>query len=376
MAKVLSRQDLDFAGDSAVPPSMEPGSNPARIPRIVLAGEANSGKTTLVNFLLQAELLVTDVVANTPCPTLLRFGDTEHLRLHRADGTVALRSLADLHRIGSESARFIEVFLPNPVLRSIEILDLPGFVSLADAEAKRQWIATADVQIWCTASTQAWRASEQAKWQSLACPPRSALLVLTCRDLLSDRELAEVGERVSRETPRFFSAWTAVATLQAAVAGSPRGAATRGDLWETAGVEDFVKKLKGLLQETITSRRGLLPSPESTASPSRERQSPHPAASFKQVSGRVLAAIEGSLTAQQIAAIMAREFKTFTSLVLRPWLRSNGRPLEPDSVEALMPQSETEILNYLTSAEGRSALSVTRAILQQLEAELAEKLRA
>ncbi|NJM33724.1 MAG: hypothetical protein HC850_02335 [Rhodomicrobium sp.] len=84
------------------------------IPRVALAGEPNSGKTTLVNFLLQAQLLVVDIFPNTPCPTLLRFGDTAHLRAYRTDGSAALRPLSDLHRMGREAIAFIEIFLPAP----------------------------------------------------------------------------------------------------------------------------------------------------------------------------------------------------------------------------------------------------------------------
>ena len=252
MGKVLSRQSPGSAGESTGLPFAEAGSDAPRIPRIVLTGEVNSGKTTLANFLLQAELLAVDIVPNTLCPTLLRFGDTAHLRVHRADGAVALRSLADLHRVGSERVQFIEVYLPSAVLRAIEILDLPGFVSLADAEAKRQWVAAADVQIWCTAATQAWKASEQAKWQSLGCPRNGALLVLTYRDLLPRQQLGEVGERMSRETQRFFSQWTAISTSQAIAARNPRGEIVREDLWRSTGVEDFIKKLKDLLHGAMT----------------------------------------------------------------------------------------------------------------------------
>jgi hypothetical protein len=372
MAEVLPRHSPGFSDGTSTLTFIEPEGRVERLPRIVLVGEVNSGKTTLVNFLLQAELLVADIVPNTLCPTLLRFGDTAHLRVHRGDGAVALRSLADLHRIGRESVQFIEVYLPSPVLRTMEILDLPGVVSVADAESKRTWVAAADVQIWCTPATQAWRASEAAKWQSLACPRNSALLVLTCRDQLSAHQLGEVSERISRETQRFFSQWTAIAASQAIAARNPRGEIVRNDLWGSAGVEDFITKLRDLLYQAMAPRRGLSPALSRALSSSTARELPHPVPSFESVSLRVLGAGAAAASAQQMAAIMAREFENYASLILGPWLRLNRPVLDRQAIEALIPKSETEILDYLLAADGRSSLAWVQGILKQIEAELIE----
>ncbi len=258
------------------------------VPRVVLAGEANSGKTTLVNFLLQAQLLIADIVPNTPCPTLLRFGETAHLRVYGPDGAAAVRSIADLHRLGRERVDFVEVYLPSTVLRKMEILDLPGFASKADAEAKRHWVSAADIPIWCTPATQAWKASEQAMWLALAPPKNLSFLVLTHRDLLSDKQLSEVAERMSRETQRYFSHWTAIATAEAIAARNPRGQIVRKDIWPSTGVEDFMKKLMDLLQSVMTQRQDPQPPSRGNAVGSADPGMPHPVRSFAQMRQRVL----------------------------------------------------------------------------------------
>src|SRR5262249_22220254 len=152
------------------------------------------------------------IVPNTMCPTLLRFGETAQVRVYRNDGSSIVRSIAELHRAGQRGAQALEVLLPSAVLRRMEILDLPGFRSLEEAAGNFQWGAGADIYLWCTLATQAWKASEQAIWKSLALPKEFSCLVLTHRDLLSKDQLGDVTGRIEQESHRYFRYWTAVST--------------------------------------------------------------------------------------------------------------------------------------------------------------------
>lgn len=346
-----------------------------RVPRVVLAGEANSGKTTLANFLLQAQLLIADIVPNTPCPTLLRFGETAHLRVHRTDGSEALRSLADLHRAGREQAHFIEVYLPSAVLRTMEILDLPGFASRAQAEAQSHWVTAADIQIWCTVATQAWKASEQAMWLSLAAPRNFSFLAVTHRDLLSASQLSDVSSRMSRETQRFFSHWTAIATPEAIAARNPRGQIVRKDVWTSTGVEEFMKNLMHLLQGVMMGRPDA-PTPRGNTVPAANSPpSQHPLASFAQVRRRILHALDRQQTAQDAATMMAEELGAYSRTILMPWIAANGASSEAARIEGFIPGSDTEIMEYLTPPAGHSPPATPVKILKQIEAELTEALQ-
>lgn len=354
------------------PPAMADAA--FRVPRVVLAGETNSGKTTLANLLLQDQLLAVDIVPNTACPTLLRFGETPHLRAHQADGSAGIRPLADLHDIDGEKPRFLEIYLPSDVLRKIEILDLPGFLSHADAEAKSRLVRTADIQIWCTPATQAWKASEQAMWLSFTAPPKSSFLVLTHRELLSDKQFDDVAERMSRETMRFFSCWTAIA------ARNPSGRLIGQDVRPLAGVEDFMRKLGDLLQNVVTERRGMdqgievLPSRRPTAD-SAKSSLPHPLSSFVQFRQRILNALTREKTVEGSAAILAGALETYVTEVLKPWMTlKRFSTHEASRLEKLIPASEVEILQYLSPLSPDPSIRISERILDQIEAELTEML--
>jgi hypothetical protein len=392
--EMLSRLIPSAAEHGAFQAFAEPGvEGGPRVPLIAVAGETNSGKTTLVNFLLKAQLLTVDIVANTHCPTLVRFGHTAHLKVCLTDGTTALRSLADLHRLGREGVQFIEVFLPSPVLRQIAILDLPGLDSLADAEAQSRWIKMADIQIWCTAATQAWKASEQAMWTSLARPRRAGLLALTHKDLLTQEQLGAVGERLSRETRELFFDWSAIAASEAMAARNPRGEVVNNIVWRSTGVEDFIGKLKELLRDVVarrdetrpeTAHPAQEPPPAESATPQSRltsralqgaaagEENAHPVLLFAEVSQRILDAARPGLAHKEVAALMAREFEAYRTRVLKPWLSSRKHLAAAGAIQALIPASEAEILGYLAPQAGEPAAFSAEAILTQLQCELAE----
>ncbi len=403
MANAILKQTSAMTAPRPQPLPVAGAELAARLPRVAVAGEANSGKTTLVNLLLQSQLLVADIVANTPCPTLVRFGETAHLRLNGADGSSSMRPLAELRRLGREQLASVEVILPNPVLRGLEILDLPGFASPTEAEAHAHWLAGADLAIWCTAATQAWKASEQAMWRSLGSAPAHSFLVLTHRDLLSEAQLAEVGARMTRETRRFFADWTAIAAPQAVntrFAPAKAGAAS--------GVEDFASKLRLLLQTAAAQPRQLtapadepaLPtshaSPAAVRAPAPVRSAPaslaaipaplpapasvpaaiaHPLISLALIRRRILAGAAETLAPGEAAALLARELDGFAQGVIRPWLGAQNLPPEKiAAVAGLIPTGEAEVAACLEP--GMSGLASLTKILKQIECELREELNA
>jgi hypothetical protein len=355
-------------GASAIPADFAAGS----IPRIVLAGEPNSGKTSLANFLLRVPVLNPDIVPNTPCPMLLRFGEAAHLRVLLPDGSSSRHSLATLHLIKRGQAKAVEVMLPLSLLRSIEILDLPGFAASGEAEANREWFALGDIQVWCAVAGQAWRASEQAKWQSLAAPRQSSIMILTHKDLLTGIQYGDLAERASHESERFFSCWTAIATPQAMAARNPRGQIVNHDAWVSTGAEDLMKKLTSLLQRVVPQGRD---NPSRRAAEAAEL--PHPIQFFGDCRQRILSRLKNGERLEDAAAIMAGELKTYSDEVLQPWLAANSR-IEPagSGVAALIPTAGLQIMECLAPGPAGLPSFSPGDILRQIEAELADAFQA
>ncbi len=189
-----------------------------RPPLIAVVGEFNAGKSTLVNRLLDVDVLPTDVVPTTARPACIQYGDRPGVVLHRQSGLQELRAVDDLRwyaRKGDDAADMpdladvvsLDVFLPNNTLRELRLLDTPGISDPDhDTEATLEAIQAADAVIWCTTAPQAWKASEAAFCDRLSEDVRkTAILVITHADALNtDDEAKRVLRRVQSQTVDAF----------------------------------------------------------------------------------------------------------------------------------------------------------------------------
>jgi hypothetical protein len=155
--------------------------------RIVVIGEFNSGKTTLVNALLGAAVLPTSFTRHTAYPTVVGFAGKPSLRAetHRRRRVAVPWSAIDGTR--AEHIRRLHVGMPIGRLRALRAVDTPGF-GLGDEEDEARTLRAcrgADTVIWCTPAMQAWKASELRTW--LALPRtirRRGVLAVTFMDAL------------------------------------------------------------------------------------------------------------------------------------------------------------------------------------------------
>jgi hypothetical protein len=173
----------------------------AQRPRVIVLGEGNAGKTSLVNLLLDQALLPGSVVANTRRPVVLRFAKSivvtgvtpfGRLDLQQADGEPHYGS-------GLES---LEIGLPNPKLAAFDLVDTPAMSASAQLD-----VGEADLLLWCTVATQAWKQSERRLWMTIGKRHhRRAILVATHKDSLRGDEEKKVGARLTAETADCFGA--------------------------------------------------------------------------------------------------------------------------------------------------------------------------
>jgi small GTP-binding protein len=125
---------LADAADSGTLAALRERLAAARL-RVLVVGEANRGKSTLVNALLGREVLPTGVTPLTAVPTTVTHGTDEGLDIVFADGRTVRCPLSALEDVGTERGNpansrgvaAITVRLDAGILaRGVEIVDTPG----------------------------------------------------------------------------------------------------------------------------------------------------------------------------------------------------------------------------------------------------------
>lgn len=138
--------------------------------RVVILGEFNVGKSTLVNAWVEEDLLPTGITPTTALVTVLRYGTEATCRVRFRDGTslaLSWQRRTELLQTLSEreAARIdcVELTLPNPQLQRIELIDTPGLNAWTTwhEDITRSWFTRADVVLWLLSADQAGKASEQ-----------------------------------------------------------------------------------------------------------------------------------------------------------------------------------------------------------------------
>jgi GTP-binding protein EngB required for normal cell division len=231
-------------------------------PRVALMGEFSAGKSTLTNLLLGAAPLPVKITATRLPPVWITQGDDGGLR-EDTNGDLHPITAADLDNVRMEDTRLIQLCMQADILRFCDLVDMPG---ISDPNmSSRVWsevIAQADILIWCTHATQAWRQSEAAAWESLPDHlKQNAILLVTRFDkLTSQRDRDRVLARLRAEAGANFRAIFPVSLLDAVSAGDDR------DRWERSGAEPFVRYLVDLLLHPEKQARPISqPAPDATA---------------------------------------------------------------------------------------------------------------
>jgi Dynamin family len=174
----------------------------AKRPRVIVLGEANAGKTSLVNLLLDHALLPRSVLANTRRPVVLRFaesvvvtGITRAGRLDLGRGDAVLRHASSLESL--------EIGLPDTRLESFDLVDTPALSAAARLDSLK--FGATDLLLWCTVATQAWKESERRLWTTIGQRHRRrAILVATHTDSLREDDRHKVRARLAAETADGF----------------------------------------------------------------------------------------------------------------------------------------------------------------------------
>jgi hypothetical protein len=253
-------------------------------PCLALFGEFSAGKSSLANLLAGTDILPTSVLSNTR--RLTRVRHAERLEITTVDEQ-GVRRAVDLNEIVTLSRNEIsevEIGLPSGRLRHMEILDTPGFADPYHGPQRALDAAErADLAIWCTRASQAWRHSERQVWTGL--PERlrtTGLLVVTHIDTLHRPDDARrLAERLRRETSGLFRALVMLAIPDAAGAHDPATGLLDAARWQQSGGEalaaELLRSLAVLAAERGDAAVGLpavepTPAPEPEAKPELEEE--------------------------------------------------------------------------------------------------------
>jgi hypothetical protein len=233
------------------------GARLARPPRIALLGEFNTGKSTLANVLMGSGVLPTSVHANTRVPVLLHYADVVTVEVELADYSRHPMSLAEVGALQRGEARLLHVGLPVAGLKKFELIDTPGLATGQGRldELSLEACTRSHVAIWCTMSTQAWKASEKAVWRSL--PQRlqsGGILVVTHKDAVRvGRDRDRLAARLAAEARPHFRSLVMMAAADAERALNNVGDSARVELWRESGGAE----LEALVLEAVAGHLAL-----------------------------------------------------------------------------------------------------------------------
>ena len=233
-------------------PTDAPDARATRKPVIGLMGEFSAGKSTLTNLLVGARSLPVQVTATQLPPVWLSHGTDAPVRID-LEGVEHPVNLEDAGHIDLDATQHIRVHKDADILELCDLIDMPGISdpNMA-ADVWQRMIHHADIVLWCSHATQAWRQSEAAVWLTMPHELYSkSLLLLTRMDrILSDRDKQRVIRRVEKETNGLFRSVLPVSLLQALEAGDDV------EKWEASGASGLSDALVDLVDEFTSKSTG------------------------------------------------------------------------------------------------------------------------
>jgi GTPase Era involved in 16S rRNA processing len=227
--------------------------------RVLVAGEAKRGKSTLINALLGRDVLPTGVTPLTAVATTLTAGSPERIEVTFADGRVLELPLDSLADFGTERGNpgngrdvsSITLWLDAPVLaRGAEIVDTPGTGSVHahNTVAADEVLPTMDAAIFVLSADPPVSASERDLLERVARLSVALFVVLNKADYLDDAGLAEALGFTSAVAAAATGRPQRIYAMSARTTGDPGLAAFASDLGaylDTGRLTDLQRSVSG-----------------------------------------------------------------------------------------------------------------------------------
>lgn len=173
---------------------------------VAIVGEFNVGKSTLVNALVDEEVVPMGVLPTTAHTCFIRYGPRKTARVvYREEALAEVETDKQTVEVNYEEARrrmeeqtdqieHLEFLYPHPQLRSIHFWDTPGFNALEEGhdEVAARALEEAEAILWVFDAKQTLTQTELERLETIAESNERLIVLLNKADELNDEELDEL----------------------------------------------------------------------------------------------------------------------------------------------------------------------------------------
>lgn len=190
--------------------------------KIGIIGQFSSGKSSLLNLILQKSCLPTGAVPVTFKPTFLHYGREYFLRVEFNDGSDLITNLDELanytdQRKNIKEAKKLHIYAPVPLLSKLTLVDTPGLnANDSDSLTTFDELENLHSVIWLSLIDNAGKKSEEdAIKANLRLLGKDSLCVLNQKDKLNKEELTRVLNYAKGVFSKYFKDIVAISCKEA-----------------------------------------------------------------------------------------------------------------------------------------------------------------
>lgn len=212
---------------------------------IVVAGEFNSGKSSVINLLLRQNLLPATVGFSGMPPIRMVSSDRENYMLTDADGNLIDVVAFQEGKVKGDTVKVAEIGLPLKQFEGAVITEVSMNEQGEFHPQAKETLLSADLLVWCTMGQRAWCLTEILAVKGLPENIRkNAIMVATRADLLANRENRQkVQTRLKSEAGDVFNAICMVDASTGSVSAS-----VDGNAWETSGGSSLCEEIMSVFK--------------------------------------------------------------------------------------------------------------------------------